>query len=88
MGNLEELYNESGIKKTAEGSKTKPGIIKVLVYMAVLGYIIYWAFTTSIFGSNTSQPYYFVVITAVFLYLVLKKVSSFWKQNKKFLKPE
>ena len=88
MGNLEELYKEAGIKKTSDGSKINPGIFKVLIFMAVLGCIIYWAFSTSIFGSDTSQPYYFIVIVVVFLFLVFKKITTFWKQNKKFLKPE
>lgn len=91
MGNLEELYKEAGLKKTSEGSRMKYGLLKVLIYIAALGLIIYWAFSTNVFGSNTSQPYYFSVIAAVFLFVVIQKITSFWrviKQNKRFLKPE
>ncbi len=91
MSNLEELYKEAGLKKTSDGSAIKFGILKVLIYIAILGLIIYWAFSTRVFGSNTSQPYYFSVIAAVFLFVVIQKITSFWKifkQNKKFLKPE
>lgn len=91
MGNLEELYKEAGLKKTSEGSKMRSGLLKVLIYIAMLGLIIYWAFSTNVFGSNTSQPYYFSVIAAVFLFIAIQKITSFWKiikQNKKFLKPE
>ncbi len=91
MSNLEELYNEAGLKKTSDGSTIKYGLLKVLIYVAILGLIIYWAFSTSAFGSNKSQPYYFSVIAAVFLFIIIQKITSFWKilkQNKKFLKPE
>ena len=91
MGNLEELYKEAGLKKSSEGSTMKYGLLRVLIYIAILGLIIYWAFSTSVFGSNKSQPYYFSVIAAVFLFIVIQKITSFWKiikQNKKFLKPE
>mgnify|MGYP003538522819 CR=1 FL=1 len=91
MGNLEELYKEAGLKRTSEGSKMRSGLLKVMIYLAMFGLIIYWAFSTSVFGSNKSQPYYFSVIAAVFLFIVIQKITSFWKiikQNKKFLKPE
>ena len=91
MSNLKELYNEAGLKRTSEGSKMRSGLLKVMIYLAMFGLIIYWAFSTNVFGSNTSQPYYFSVIAAVFLFIVIQKITSFWKilkQNKKFLKPE
>lgn len=91
MGNLEELYNEAGIKKTSNGSRTKPRVTKVLIYLVLLGFISYWAFSTSVFGSSVSQPYYFIVITAILLFVIVKKATSFWeiiKQNRKFIKPE
>lgn len=90
MSNLEDLYNETGIKEKPSGFKIKSGLIKFSIYTFVLGGIIYWAFSNNIFGSNTSQPYYFIVIVVIFLYAVMKKITSFWgiiKQNKKFLKP-
>ena len=91
MGNLEELYNEAGIKTTSDGSKIRPGVLKVLIYIAVLGIVFYWAFSTSVFGSSISQPYYFIVIAVILLFVIMKKMTSFWeiiKKNRKFIKPE
>jgi len=90
MSNLEDLYHETGIKEKPNGSRIKPAILKFFIYIIILSCIIYWAYLKNILDFSTSQPYYFIVLAALFLYVIFNKLNSYWeivKQNRKFLKP-
>lgn len=90
MSNLEDLYHETGIKEKPNESRIKPAILKFFVYIIILGSIIYWAYLKNILDFSTSQPYYFIVLAALFLYVIFNKLNSYWeivKQNRKFFKP-
>lgn len=84
MSNLDDLYTESGIK-AKHRYFVKFSYLKWILLMVLYFGIIYWAFTTEVFGDNKSQPYYFIVIVSVLFFLVFKKTGRFLKENKKFL---